>query len=240
MKKSITIILGAILFAFSHMSFTKVGIGVAIISAGDVKAQFTTVYRPADSAATYPGSWSGRILYTIRDSLSPAGGYFSIMTPNIYFGRYPGSKNDGDPVSFIWTDANGFVKKSPKSALTLPASQITGLSVPVTQTLTGINGLTVTAGANTFTINQKRQDLYTVNTASTGVATFTFPAFSAVPNIQYNPGYGFTNKETCIPNAAPTTTSCSFYVQLRADVLGLLPSYSNVTGREVNIVVTEK
>ena len=86
----------------------------------------------------------------------------------------------------------------------------------------------------------KRTLPLTATTNSLGIASFTFSAFTTTPNIQYNPGFGFGNKETCIPNASPTTTSCSFYVQLRSDVIGLLPTYSNVSGREVNILVTEK
>jgi hypothetical protein len=107
-------------------------------------------------------------------------------------------------------------------------------------TLTATNGLTVTGTYPNFTVTKKRQETYTGTTNASGVVTFTFAAFSAVPNIQPAAGFGNTNKETMIPNAAPTTTSCSYYVQLRADVLGLLPSYSNVSGREVNVLITEK
>jgi hypothetical protein len=109
-----------------------------------------------------------------------------------------------------------------------------------TVVLAGTNGITTSGTYPSFTISKKRQETYTGTTNSSGVVTFTFTAFSVAPNIQYNPGFGATNKETCIPNAAVTTTSCSFYIQLRSDVIGLLPTYANVNGREVNIVVTEK
>jgi len=86
----------------------------------------------------------------------------------------------------------------------------------------------------------KRQIPMTATTNSLGIVTFTFAAFPVVPNIQYTGGFGTGNKETIIPAAAPTTTSCSYKVELRSDVLGLLPTYSNVNGREVNILVSEK
>lgn len=86
----------------------------------------------------------------------------------------------------------------------------------------------------------KRQITLTGTTNGSGIITFTFAAFPVAPNVQYTGGFGTGNKETIIPNAATTTTSCSYYVQLRADVLGLLPSYSNVSGREVNVLISEK
>lgn len=109
----------------------------------------------------------------------------------------------------------------------------------ITQTLTGVN-ITIDSGVNSFTLTNKRQQVFTGNTNSSGVVTFTFTAYSAAPNIQYALGFGTTNKETIIPNAATTTTSCAYYVQARTDALGLLPAYSNVNNREVNVIVTEK
>ena len=110
----------------------------------------------------------------------------------------------------------------------------------ITQTLVGSNGITITSGVNTYTVSKtKRQETYTGTTNSSGIVTFSFSAFPSVPNIIYSTGFGTTNKETCIPNSAYTTTGCSFKVELRSDVLGLLPTYSNVNGREVSITVTE-
>jgi len=102
---------------------------------------------------------------------------------------------------------------------------------------------TSTSSANSHTINvpaQKRIDKFTATTNASGVVTITYTtAFSVTPNLQYNLGVGAGNKETIIP-VTSTTTGCSFLVQLRSDVLGLLPTYSNVSGREVNVIAFEK
>lgn len=106
--------------------------------------------------------------------------------------------------------------------------------------LTGSNGLTVTGTYPNFTISRNRQLTLTGTTNSSGLVTFTWSAFGVVPNIQMLPSYPSGNKETAIFNAAPTTTGCTFLVQLRSDVLGLLPSYAPVNAREVKILVTEE
>jgi hypothetical protein len=103
------------------------------------------------------------------------------------------------------------------------------------------NEITIAGSAPSFTVSKtKRQLTLTGTTNASGIVTFTWAAFSATPNIQMLPSYPSGNKETSIFNAAPTTTGCSFLVQLRADVLGLLPSYSAVNAREVKILVTEE
>lgn len=87
----------------------------------------------------------------------------------------------------------------------------------------------------------KRQEPLTGTTNVSGLVTFTFlNTYSTVPNIQYQMGFGANIKDTIILNSAPTTTTATFLVQVRNDVLGILPTYSNVPGREVNILVTEK
>jgi len=87
----------------------------------------------------------------------------------------------------------------------------------------------------------KNSETLTGTTNASGLVTFSFTKiYGAIPNIQYQFGFGANVKETVIFNAAPTTTGAVFLVQIRNDVLGLLPTYSNVSGREVNILVTEK
>lgn len=109
-----------------------------------------------------------------------------------------------------------------------------------THTFTALNGLTITAVTNSYTITQKRQQTLTSITNTSGLATFTWSAYTTTPNIQATLSFAAGNKETIIFNSAPTITGVVFLVQLRADVLGLLPSYSNVNAREVKIIVTEE
>lgn len=102
------------------------------------------------------------------------------------------------------------------------------------------SGVNYDASTGNISLSKKRETL-TGTTNSSGLVTFTFAnTYSVAPNIQYAMGFGANIKDTIIPNSAPTTTSVTFLVQVRNDVLGLLPTYSNVSGREVNILVTEK
>lgn len=203
----------------------------AFIFSFSAKAQFTFGYTPADSIWHNLGGWSYVDLYQQKDSTAyPYSSLWRFTSKLVEFRNlskeFPNRNHD----TLVCVDPNGRTYK--RSVSSLPSSTIAIIST---------NGISTLQSGNTFTISKtKRQETYTAITNSIGIASFTFSAFSSTPNIQYNPGYGFGNKETCIPNAAPTTTSCSFYVQLRADVLGILPSYSNVVGREVNILITEK
>jgi len=87
--------------------------------------------------------------------------------------------------------------------------------------------------------NGKRQVTVSGTTNASGNVTGTFsPAFSIAPNIQANIING-TNTQT-IKITAISTTGFTVNVTNRNEVLGLLPTYSNVTGANVDILVTEK
>lgn len=121
-----------------------------------------------------------------------------------------------------------------------PNYTITNLLPNITPTLTAINGLSVTSSGSTYTLTQKRQETYSGSTNSSGLYTISYvTAYSVTPNVQFQIGTGGNNKETILLTSS-TTTGFTVYVQLRADVLGLLPTYSNVNGRNVDILVTEK
>lgn len=86
----------------------------------------------------------------------------------------------------------------------------------------------------------KRQETHSGTTNSSGTYTVTYAtAYSTIPNLQYNIGVGGTNKETVLLTAS-STTGFTIYVQARTDIAGLLPSYTNVNGRAVDVLVTEK
>jgi hypothetical protein len=94
-------------------------------------------------------------------------------------------------------------------------------------TITNLNGL------------MKRQETYSGITNASGNVTLTFsPAYSVAPNIQANIING-TNTNL-IKIGTPTTTGVTVNVVNRTDVVGLLPTYSNVTGAAVDILVTSK
>lgn len=188
-----------------------------------------------------PQTLSGSGTSTI--SLSGGGGNFVIPAPAVNNATIASTNMT------VSTSGNSFTLTAPTNTL-MSLSASTGISVTgntITNSapdqvisISAVGGNTISGTYPNFTITRKRQETYTGSTNASGLVTFTFSAFSAIPNVQYCGGFGSGNKETIIPNAAYTTTSVVLYCQLRADVLGILPSYSNVSGREINILVTEK
>lgn len=122
------------------------------------------------------------------------------------------------------------------------AGQAFTLSAPaqVSQTLTGANGISISSADNTFTISStKRQETYSGTTNVSGLYTVTYStAYSVAPNVQFQINGGLVTHT--IRLTASTTTGFTVYVQNRTDIIGLLPSYSNVSGASVDILVTEK
>lgn len=97
------------------------------------------------------------------------------------------------------------------------------------------NSLTISSGN---TIVFKRQEKYNGSTDATGTYSVTFStAYSSVPDIQANVING-NNKWTQITNVS--TTGFSVYIQLRSDALGLLPTYSNVSGATIRVLISEQ
>lgn len=106
-------------------------------------------------------------------------------------------------------------------------------------TLTGSNGLIISGTYPNFAISKKRQETYTGTTVTAGTYTVTYAtSYSATPNVQFQINGG-TNKQTILLSSS-TPSGFTVYVQARTDVLGLLPSYSNVSGAIVDMLVTEK
>lgn len=262
---SIMVMLWTLVSSFaSH--YKQVAAGAAILFPLTSSAQFATDYRPPYKAAFYPGSWSGVTIYEVRDFGDGLQGQFKFYT-DVKIAPLASPHNDGSPSNIVWLGADTLLKLSPVGTLSLSATQLTGVSIigagattvtgtglnltittptvqgNITPTITAAGSATVTTSGNTFTVNTpsvKRQEPLTVTTTTAGIATFTYGStYSVAPNVQYNLGVGAGNKETIVPQTS-TTTGCTFLVQLRSDVLGLLPSYAPVSGREVNIIVTEK
>lgn len=78
---------------------------------------------------------------------------------------------------------------------------------------------------------------YSGTTNASGVYSITYPvAYATIPNVQ---GIFVTSDpRDVIMLTSSTTTGCSFTVQRRADVIGLLPTYANRIGVTVNALVT--
>jgi len=90
-----------------------------------------------------------------------------------------------------------------------------------------------TLGSSVFPVS------YSGTTNSSGTFTVTYPtAYSVTPNVQFQiVGGSVTNT---IRLTSSTTTGFTVYVQNRVDVVGLLPSYTNVNGATVDVLVTKR
>jgi len=108
--------------------------------------------------------------------------------------------------------------------------------------LTGSGGINITGTYPNFIISYpavKRQEPYSGVSNASGVYTITYTTpFAVTPNVQFQVIGG--TARTVIMITSSSTTGCSFLVQTRNDVLGLLPTYSNVVGANIDILVTEK
>lgn len=85
----------------------------------------------------------------------------------------------------------------------------------------------------------KKQEAFSGTTNGSGVYAVTFgAAYSVAPNIQANI-IGATDTQN-IRITAISTTGFTVLVRNRTDVIGLLPTYSNVSGASVDVLITEK
>lgn len=119
-------------------------------------------------------------------------------------------------------------------------SEVDGSTTNELQTLSiGNDTIFLTNGSFVKLPARKRQETYTGTTNSSGTYTVTYgAAYSATPDVQFNiVGGAVTNT---IRLTSSSTTGFTVYVQNRVDVVGLLPSYTNVNGATISILVTER
>lgn len=111
-----------------------------------------------------------------------------------------------------------------------------GLSLANTGISAGTYGR-LTVNAKGLATAGKRQEPYNGVTDASGNYTVTFStAYSSIPNIQVclvNPNV----RDTPIPTV--TATGFTINVQRRTDLIGLLPTYANVVGGSVHVLITE-
>lgn len=130
------------------------------------KAQFGFNFNPIDSSYSNIGGWSGKPLYVQKDSTgSPDSYYFKFIEPNVQFKFLPSSHNDGNPSSILWTDANGYLKKSPYTATSLVGGTgigITGSAPNFTIT----NTSTVSTPTITNSVSRTLNSAFTISTTN--------------------------------------------------------------------------
>lgn len=105
--------------------------------------------------------------------------------------------------------------------------------------ISGSGSISYNSSTGVISSTAKTSVPYSGTTNSSGIYTITYPvAYTVAPNVQFQV-VGGTNKTTILMTSS-TTTGCSFKVESRADVIGLLPTYSNVNGASIDVLVTEK
>lgn len=160
-----------------------------------------------------------------------------------------GTGNDSSLIrTNIYTNANikgGFRRwENNKQSYYKPTwAEIVGKPVDLSLTTTGNSGAATynnsTGVLNIPNYTSKRREPYTVTTGSNGEASVTYgTAFSVEPNLTFDIKGGLVTQNVLL--IASSTTGFTIKVQNRVDVIGLLPTYTNVNGAVVNIQVMEK
>src|SRR6185369_3760728 len=105
---------------------------------------------------------------------------------------------------------------------------------------TGNNGKYLTTNGSAVSWGSlKRQETYSGTTSGSGTFVVTFSSsYSVSPNIQANI-IGGTDSQI-IKITSVSTSGFTVNVRNRTDVVGLLPSWSNVNGANVDVLITEK
>lgn len=121
------------------------------------------------------------------------------------------------------------------NGFTFTSTEVDGSVSNEIQTLSFGSGDLTISGGNT--VNIKTPVPYTGTTNGSGVYTITYPsAYASTPNVQAI--FQTSDPRDVIMLTASSTTGCSFTVQRRVDVVGLLPSYVSRSGVTVNALVT--
>ncbi len=160
-----------------------------------------------------------------------------LMIKNFYLDSADVSSNGGMLLGI--DSVNGKVKVSRLSGIHLPWNNIDSKpSIPAAQVNSDwTSGSGVSQILNKPTL--KRQETYSGTTNASGNYVITFgTSYSVAPNIQANIIGG--SNTNIIKIVSVSTTGVTVNVVNRTDTLGLLPSYSNVNGASVDIVITEK
>lgn len=85
----------------------------------------------------------------------------------------------------------------------------------------------------------KRQETYSGTTNGSGVYTVTFnTSYSVTPNIQASWIGAADNQNLRI--TAASTTGFTVLARNRVDIVGLLPTWTNVSGATIDVLITEK
>lgn len=122
------------------------------------------------------------------------------------------------------------------------STEVDGSVTNELQTLSKVGDNLTISNGNTIALGipiVKRQESYSGTTNASGQYTVTFStAFLTAPNIQANIIGAPDNQNIRITSVG--TTGFTVTVRNRVDVVGLLPTWTNVNGALVDVVVTQK
>lgn len=128
------------------------------------------------------------------------------------------------------SDLNKPISTATQTALdTKQATLVSGTNIKT------VNGNSLLGSGN---LNLKPSIPYSGTTNASGLFTVTFgTAYASTPNIQANIINGSDTQN--IRTTSVSTTGFTVLVRNRVDVVGLLPSWQNVNGASVHILITE-
>lgn len=162
----------------------------------------------------------------------------------INFPSIPANKNDiGLPNVDNTSDINKPLSNAMVLALASKLSvEVDGSTTNEIQTLSKIGDNLTISNGNTIALGIpviKKQETFSGSTNASGqyVVTFSTP-YTVAPNIQANIINATDTQNIRITSIS--TTGFTVVVRNRVDVIGLLPTWNNVTGANVDVLVTQK
>lgn len=168
---------------------------------------------------------------------------YNSTNPNGYVANLSSftTANLAENTNLYYTDVRARASNSAGTGISYNSTtgQITNTAPDQTVSIAGTNGITTSGTYPSFTLSQKRQETYTGTTIAAGTYTVTYgTAYSVTPNVQFNINNGTDTQNIRLTSS--TTTGFTVIVRNRVDVVGLLPTWVNVAGAVVDILVTEK
>lgn len=211
MKKILPLLISTVITFSSFIGKKSIAvIGVVAVST-EVNAQFSNTYNPADSVLTNVGAWSFQPLYRIKDSTTNSHSSFLRVTTKYFEARSLGNGfYTTQKPNFIMTDASGFLYPVPTGSISIPYSQITGLSAGtgisfvggvISNTASAATysnvagfGITLNQSGTTYTISKTARTQYTVSHSL--MTTTTSVSFSISATQDYQVSYSIYTQVT--------------------------------------------
>lgn len=178
---------------------------------------------------------------SINDSLIVRGSnnYFRRIAPlSETLSGYMSIPAANTAIATMQNDINGKVPNARQLTIngtTFDLSSNRTWTIP-TSTYTAGTGITISGNVISRT---KRQETYSGTTNASGIYTVTFSTpYSVAPNIQAGLINGADNQNLRVTSI--TANGFTVLARNRVDVVGLLPTWTNVSGIGVDVLITEK